>query len=152
MVKSDKRNFYYTFTRAFTHLSNIIPDFTDNNLINIIRYGQDYYASSEVNYMNQIDPATLETVGRVSSSPTASSKLQRFIDQVQILPQTYHYHRQFQINYRNHIALNLATAHPHYDDEGNTYNMGTAIMGLGRPKYVIFKVPADASGTAASVT
>lgn len=53
-------------TRAFTHLSNVIPDFTDNNLINIIRYGQDYYASSEINYINQIDPATLETVGRVS--------------------------------------------------------------------------------------
>nr|XP_040025876.1 beta-carotene oxygenase 1, like isoform X2 [Gasterosteus aculeatus aculeatus] len=101
------------FSRAFTHLSNIIPDFTDNNLINIVRYGQDYYASSEVNYMNQIDPDTLETIGR--------------------------------INYRNHIALNLATAHPHYDNEGNTYNMGTAIMGMGLPKYVIFKVPADAS-------
>lgn len=51
----------------FTHLSNVIPDFTDNNLINIIRYGQDYYASSEVNYINQIDPTNLETVGRVSS-------------------------------------------------------------------------------------
>uniref|UniRef100_A0A4W6C3X6 Beta-carotene oxygenase 1, like n=1 Tax=Lates calcarifer TaxID=8187 RepID=A0A4W6C3X6_LATCA len=101
------------FARAFTHLCNIIPDFTDNNLINIIRYGQDYYASSEINYINQIDPVTLETVGR--------------------------------INYRNHIALNLATAHPHYDSEGNTYNMGTAIMGFGWPKYVIFKVPADAS-------
>ncbi|XP_033471786.1 beta,beta-carotene 15,15'-dioxygenase [Epinephelus lanceolatus] len=101
------------FSRALTHLSNIIPDFTDNNLINIIRYGQDYYASSEVNYINQINPATLETTGR--------------------------------INYRSHIALNLATAHPHYDNEGNTYNMGTAIMGLGLPKYVIFKVPADAS-------
>ncbi|KAM4601758.1 beta,beta-carotene 15,15'-dioxygenase isoform 2-T2 [Polymixia lowei] len=101
------------FSRAFTHLCNTIPDFTDNNLINIIRYGQDYYASSEVNYMNQIDPVTLDTVARV--------------------------------NYRNHIALNLATAHPHYDDEGNTYNMGTAIMGFGRPKYVIFKVPANAS-------
>uniref|UniRef100_A0A8D2ZN28 Beta-carotene oxygenase 1, like n=2 Tax=Scophthalmus maximus TaxID=52904 RepID=A0A8D2ZN28_SCOMX len=101
------------FARAFSHLCNVIPDFTDNNLINIIRYGQDYYASSEVHYMNQIDPATLETVGR--------------------------------INYRNHIALNLATAHPHYDNEGNTYNMGTAIMGFGPPKYVIFKVPADAS-------
>lgn len=53
----------------------------------------------------------------------------------------------FQVNYRNHIALNLATAHPHYDNEGNTYNMGTSIMSMGRPKYVIFKVPADASGT-----
>ncbi|MEQ2181147.1 hypothetical protein GOODEAATRI_008421, partial [Goodea atripinnis] len=50
------------------------------------------------------------------------------------------------VNYRNHIALNLATAHPHYDKEGNTYNMGTAIIGLGGPKYVIFKVPAADSG------
>uniref|UniRef100_A0A8C5DHU1 Beta,beta-carotene 15,15'-dioxygenase-like n=1 Tax=Gouania willdenowi TaxID=441366 RepID=A0A8C5DHU1_GOUWI len=101
------------FSRAFTHLCNIIPDFTDNNLINIIRYGEDYYASSEINYLNQVDPNTLETVGR--------------------------------INYRNHIAVNLATAHPHYDEEGNTYNMGTSLMGLGLPKYVIFKVPANAS-------
>lgn len=53
---------------------------------------------------------------------------------------------KLQVNYRNHIALNLATAHPHYDDEGNTYNMGTAIMGLGRPKYVIFKVPPQGAG------
>lgn len=52
-----------------------------------------------------------------------------------------------QVNYRDHIALNLATAHPHYDHEGNTYNMGTALMGLGMPKYVIFKVPAQAPGT-----
>lgn len=101
------------FSRFFTHLSNIIPDFTDNNLVNIIRYGEDFYAASEINYINQIDPNTLETVGRT--------------------------------NYRNHIALNLATAHPHYDSEGNTYNMGTAIMALGKPKYVIFKVPHDAS-------
>ncbi|XP_045906740.1 beta-carotene oxygenase 1, like [Micropterus dolomieu] len=101
------------FSRAFTHFSNVISDFTDNNLINIIRYGQEYYASSEVNYINQIDPATLETIGR--------------------------------INYKKHIALTLATAHPHYDSEGNTYNMGTAIIGLGLPKYIIFKVPADAS-------
>ncbi|XP_026157619.1 beta,beta-carotene 15,15'-dioxygenase [Mastacembelus armatus] len=101
------------FSRAFTHLRNIISNFTDNNLINIIRYGQDYYATSEINYMNQIDPGTLETIGR--------------------------------INYRDHITLNLATAHPHYDNEGNTYNMGTTIMGFGRPKYVLFKVPADTS-------
>nr|XP_061803215.1 beta,beta-carotene 15,15'-dioxygenase-like [Nerophis lumbriciformis] len=103
------------FSRAFTHLSNVIPDFTDNNMINVIRYGQDYYASSEINYMTQIDPATLDTIGR--------------------------------INYRNHITINLATAHPHYDDEGNTYNMGTAIVGLGPPKYVIFKVPAHVAGS-----
>ncbi|XP_064193214.1 beta,beta-carotene 15,15'-dioxygenase isoform X1 [Anguilla rostrata] len=102
------------FSKMFTHLCNAIPDFTDNNLINIIRYGEDYYASAEVNYINQIDPETLDTVGRA--------------------------------NYRNYIALNLATAHPHYDEHGNTYNMGTSIMSFGGPKYVIFKVPANASG------
>lgn len=51
----------------------------------------------------------------------------------------------FQANYRNYISLNLATAHPHYDDEGNTYNMGTAILAMSGPKYVIFKVPATTS-------
>ncbi|XP_062869191.1 beta,beta-carotene 15,15'-dioxygenase [Trichomycterus rosablanca] len=101
------------FSKAFTYLLKVIPNFTDNNLINIIRYGDDYYASSEIQYINQINPLTLDTTGRV--------------------------------NYRNHIALNLATSHPHYDDEGNTYNMGTAIIGLGKPKYVIFKVPAHAT-------
>ncbi|KAL2088541.1 hypothetical protein ACEWY4_015440 [Coilia grayii] len=101
------------FSKSFTYLRNVIPDFTDNGLVNIIRYGEDYYAASELNYINQIDPQTLDTVGRA--------------------------------DYRNHIALNLATAHPHYDEEGNTYNMGTAIM-YGLPKYMIFKVPADASG------
>ncbi|KAJ3580598.1 hypothetical protein NHX12_034348 [Muraenolepis orangiensis] len=102
------------FSRAFTHLCNTIPDFTDNNLINLVRYGDRYYASSEVNYINQIDPLTLDTLSRV--------------------------------NYRNHIALNLATAHPHYDEEGNTYNMGTAVLGWSKPHYVIFKVPANTSG------
>ncbi|XP_023646659.2 beta,beta-carotene 15,15'-dioxygenase [Paramormyrops kingsleyae] len=102
------------FSRLFSHLSNIIPDFTDNNLINIIKYGEEYYTSSEVNYINKIDPETLNTTGRD--------------------------------NYRNHITLNLATAHPHYDDEGNTFNMGTSIIKLSQPNYVIFKVPAKASG------
>ncbi|XP_076879794.1 beta,beta-carotene 15,15'-dioxygenase [Brachyhypopomus gauderio] len=101
------------FSKAFTYLINTIPDFTDNNIINIVRYGQEYYASSEINYINQINPSTLDTIGRS--------------------------------NYRNYIPLNLATAHPHYDDDGNTYNMGTAIMALTGPKYVIFRVPASAS-------
>uniref|UniRef100_A0A6Q2WY49 Beta-carotene oxygenase 1, like n=1 Tax=Esox lucius TaxID=8010 RepID=A0A6Q2WY49_ESOLU len=101
------------FSKAFSYLLAAIPDFTDNNLINIIRYGEDYYASSEINYINQIDPVTLEVIGKM--------------------------------NYRKHIALNLATAHPHYDEEGNTYNMGIALMRFGMPKYVIFKVPVDAS-------
>ncbi|TSL68245.1 Beta,beta-carotene 15,15'-dioxygenase [Bagarius yarrelli] len=96
------------FSKFFTHMLNSSADFTDNNLVNFIRYGDDYYASSEVNIINQIDPLTLDTVGRVS--------------------------------YKKYISLNLATAHPHYDEEGNTYNMGTAITPLSGPKFVIFKI------------
>lgn len=129
--------------RAFSYLVNAIPDFTDNNLINIIRYGEDYYASSEVNYINKIDPMTLDTIGRVSNYFICLfHQLHLFVKSL-LLNCPF---LSFQTNYRNHIAINLATAHPHYDDEGNTYNMGTAIMNFGRPKYVIFKVPANASG------
>lgn len=97
--------------------------------------------------MNQIDPFTLETVGRVSQCPLPPGC---FFDLVKT-PQSDHTSpAKLQINYRNHIAVNLATAHPHYDSQGNTYNMGTTIMGLSGPKYVIFKVPANASGTVVS--
>lgn len=65
--------------------------------------------------------------------------------QYQLISGSHLFFEPFQVNYRQHIALNLATAHPHYDDEGNTYNLGTAIMALSGPKYVIFKVPATSS-------
>lgn len=56
------------FFRAFTYMLNAISDFTDNNIVNIIRYGDDYYTSSEINYINQINPLTLDTIGRVSAN------------------------------------------------------------------------------------
>ncbi|KAG8429469.1 hypothetical protein GDO86_020113, partial [Hymenochirus boettgeri] len=51
---------------AFSYLSNIVPEFTDNCLINIIRCGQDYYASSETNFIRRIDPQTLDTLEKVN--------------------------------------------------------------------------------------
>lgn len=47
-----------------------------------------------------------------------------------------------QVDYKKHISVNLAISHPHYDKEGNSYNMGTSIADKGKTKYVIFKVPA----------
>lgn len=32
----------------------------------------------------------------------------------------------FQVNWRKFIAVNGATAHPHYDPDGTTYNMGNS--------------------------
>uniref|UniRef100_A0A8C5N3V2 Beta-carotene oxygenase 1 n=1 Tax=Leptobrachium leishanense TaxID=445787 RepID=A0A8C5N3V2_9ANUR len=53
------------FSKAFTYLSHVVPEFTDNCLINIINYGDDYYASSETNFIRKIDPLTLETLEKV---------------------------------------------------------------------------------------
>ncbi|MEE6499914.1 hypothetical protein FKM82_003635 [Ascaphus truei] len=53
------------FSKAFTYLSHVVPEFTDNCLINIIKYGDDFYASSETNFIRKIDPQTLETLEKV---------------------------------------------------------------------------------------
>ncbi|KAM6177464.1 beta,beta-carotene 15,15'-dioxygenase [Erethizon dorsatum] len=98
------------FSKAFSYLSHTIPDFTDNCLINIMRCGEDFYATTETNYMRRINPWTLETLEKV--------------------------------DYRKYVAINLATAHPHYDGAGNVLNMGTSIVDKGRTQYVIFKIPA----------
>ncbi|XP_066503498.1 beta,beta-carotene 15,15'-dioxygenase isoform X2 [Hoplias malabaricus] len=102
------------FSKVITFLNHTVPDFTDNCGGNIIQYGNDYYATSETNYIRKIDPVTLET--------------------------------QDKVDYQKYIAVNLVTSHPHYDKEGNTYNMGTSIADKGKTKYMIFKVPAAGKG------
>lgn len=99
-------------SKAFSYLSHIIPDFTDNCLINIMKCGKHYYALTETNYIRKIDPLSLNTLEK--------------------------------IDYRKYVGVNLATAHPHYDEAGNVINIGTSIMNMGRTKYVIFKIPATA--------
>ncbi|XP_066205445.1 beta,beta-carotene 15,15'-dioxygenase [Saccopteryx leptura] len=53
------------FSKAFSYLSHIIPDFTDNCLINIMKCGKDLYATTETNYIRKIDLQTLETLEKV---------------------------------------------------------------------------------------
>uniref|UniRef100_G1PR13 Beta-carotene oxygenase 1 n=1 Tax=Myotis lucifugus TaxID=59463 RepID=G1PR13_MYOLU len=100
------------FSKAFTYLSHTIPDFTDNCLINFMKCGEDFYVTTETNYIRKINPHTLETLEKV--------------------------------DYRKYVAINLATAHPHYDSAGNVLNIGTSIVDKGKTKYVIFKIPAAA--------
>ncbi|XP_029061822.1 LOW QUALITY PROTEIN: beta,beta-carotene 15,15'-dioxygenase [Monodon monoceros] len=102
------------FSKAFSYLSHTIPDFTDNCLINIMKCGEDFCATTETNYIRKINPQTLETLEKV--------------------------------DYRKHVAVNLATSHPHYDDAGNVLNIGTSIVDKRKTKYVIFKIPATVSG------
>lgn len=65
MNKNKKVLLFVIIFRAFSYLTHVIPDFTDNCLINIVKYGENYYASSEVNYIRRIDPRTLETLEKV---------------------------------------------------------------------------------------
>ncbi|XP_077165730.1 beta,beta-carotene 15,15'-dioxygenase isoform X2 [Paroedura picta] len=63
------------FAKAFCYLSHTIPEFTDNCMINIIRNGDGYYASTEVNFLRRIDPQTLETLEKVDYSKYAAINL-----------------------------------------------------------------------------
>ncbi|KAM9337755.1 beta,beta-carotene 15,15'-dioxygenase [Symphorus nematophorus] len=95
--------------KAITFLNHTVPDFTDNGASNFIKYGNDYYATSETNYIRKIDPVTLET--------------------------------QDKVDYIKYLPANLVSSHPHYDKEGNVYNIGTSIAEKGKTKYILFKVP-----------
>ncbi|MEQ2261975.1 Beta,beta-carotene 15,15'-monooxygenase, partial [Xenotaenia resolanae] len=101
------KNFIF---KAITFLNHTVPDFTDNGSSNIIKYGDDYFATSETNYIRKIDTVTLET--------------------------------QDKVDYTKYLPINLASSHPHYDKEGNAYNIGTSIAEKGKTKYILFKVPA----------
>lgn len=56
------KNFIF---KAITFLNHTMPDFTDNGPSNIIKYGDEYFATSETNYIRKIDPVTLETQDKV---------------------------------------------------------------------------------------
>ncbi|KAM9839192.1 beta,beta-carotene 15,15'-dioxygenase [Aulostomus maculatus] len=51
--------------KAITFLNHTVPDFTDNGGSNFIKYGDEYFATSETNYIRKIDPVTLETQDKV---------------------------------------------------------------------------------------
>lgn len=117
-----------------------MPDFTDNGASNFIKYGNDYYATSETNYIRKIDPVTLETQDKVTSSAdllTHSTSEQSFCFQAHELLNCF-----TQVDYMKFLPVNLACSHPHYDKEGNAYNIGTSIAEKGKTKYTLFKVPA----------
>ncbi|XP_023991599.2 beta,beta-carotene 15,15'-dioxygenase-like [Salvelinus sp. IW2-2015] len=52
-------------SRVITFLNHTVPDFTDNCGNNFIRYGKDYYATSETKCIRKVDPVTLETQDKV---------------------------------------------------------------------------------------
>ncbi|XP_033964910.1 beta,beta-carotene 15,15'-dioxygenase-like [Pseudochaenichthys georgianus] len=59
------KNFIF---KVITFLNHTVPDFTDNGASNFIKYGNDFYATSETNYIRKIDPVTLETLDKVTAN------------------------------------------------------------------------------------
>lgn len=115
-----------------------MPDFTDNGASNFIKYGNDYYATSETNYIRMIDPVTLETKDKV--------RRPALLQVGGLVPRSHGFPPRFQqVDYTKYLAVNLVSSHPHYDREGNAYNFGTSIAEKGKTKYVLFKVPAAAA-------
>ncbi|XP_075910043.1 beta,beta-carotene 15,15'-dioxygenase [Petromyzon marinus] len=53
------------FAKAFSYLSYSVPEFTDNCLINVMRCGEDFYATTETNFMRRIDASSLNTLEKV---------------------------------------------------------------------------------------
>uniref|UniRef100_W5M8E4 Beta-carotene oxygenase 1 n=1 Tax=Lepisosteus oculatus TaxID=7918 RepID=W5M8E4_LEPOC len=59
------KNIFSNFFCRFTIAEHSPIYFTDNCGTNIIKYGEDYYATSETNYIRKIDHDTLETYEKV---------------------------------------------------------------------------------------
>lgn len=79
---------------------------------------------------------TLETLDKVTS-PAELNRLTRGRVKPLFVNKLF-----AQVDYMKYLPVNLATSHPHYDKEGNAYNMGTSIAEKGKTKYILFKVPA----------
>ncbi|XP_022246246.1 beta,beta-carotene 9',10'-oxygenase-like isoform X2 [Limulus polyphemus] len=86
----------------------VLDDFTDNDLVNVVPYGDEIYAHTETPFIHRIDPNTLETLDRV--------------------------------NIGQQVAVNTATAHPHFEHDGTVYNLGSSLAS-SRPLYNIIKFP-----------
>ncbi|KAF2985390.1 hypothetical protein EK904_004170 [Melospiza melodia maxima] len=113
------------------------PQPSDNCNVNYVLYKGDYYVSSENICMHKVDPETLETKEKVwtdfhKSDPWGSSALTENL---------WH----LQVDWSKFIAVNGATAHPHYESDGTTYNMGNS-YGKHGSSYNIIRVPPQESG------
>lgn len=70
--------------------------------------------------MHRVDPESLETLEKVFSHSSCSITYYSYI-MCQISDKIF-----FQVDWSKFIAVNGATAHPHYDPDGTSYNMGNS--------------------------
>lgn len=109
-------------------VSFFVTEPTDNASVNFVKYKGDYYVSTETNFIHRVNPENLETLERVQmllsaliiSAGTFTLILLRSVPQV---------------DWSKFIAVNGATAHPHYEPDGTTYNMGNSYGSKGLSQF-----------------
>ncbi|CAG02881.1 unnamed protein product, partial [Tetraodon nigroviridis] len=126
------------FQRFLSRFEMIEP--TDNASVNFVKYKGDYYVSTETNFMHRVDPENLETLEKVLSHRSCPITSHSY-GICQISDKIYTF---FKVDWSKFVAVNGATAHPHYDPDGTSYNMGNS-YGRKGALYNIIRVPPEKS-------
>lgn len=109
-----------------------LPEPTDNANVNFVKYKGDYYVSTETKYMRRVNPQSLETKEKVSQWEmcllTASSSFSIARSMTRMVCMLSFFNK---VDWSQYIAVNSASAHPHYDRDGSTYNMGNSYSRSG---------------------
>uniref|UniRef100_A0A8C2JCV8 Beta-carotene oxygenase 2b n=1 Tax=Cyprinus carpio TaxID=7962 RepID=A0A8C2JCV8_CYPCA len=93
---------------------------SDNANVSFVQYKGDYYVSTETDFMHKIDPQTQK---------------KRYI-LIMIFFKCIKY-----VGWTKFVAVNGATAHPHVDPDGTTYNMGNSYTRKGAS--VVCSIPSE---------
>lgn len=93
---------------------------TDNDLVNFVQCGDEIYATSETAILTKVDPKTLDTLERVLKMDSTSITF-RSVIALENINQGH-----FQVDMHKYISTIVSTAHPHYDRQGNMYNIGSS--------------------------
>ncbi len=115
-----------------------LTEATDNAIVSFVKYKGDFYVSTETNFMRRIDPVSLETKEKVNM---IVSQIQKS-NEVTLLnwPFISMWFCFSKVDWSKYIAVNAATAHPHYDRDGATYNLGNSYnQNGGMPHFAFFK-------------
>lgn len=100
---------------------------TDNASVSFVKYKSDYYVSTETNFMHRVNPENLKTTERVRIE--AENEKRQLLHSSKTNKTLCHI--VLKVDWSKFIAVNGATAHPHYDPDGTTYNMGNSYGSKG---------------------
>ncbi len=117
-----------------------LSDATDNAGVSFVKYKGDFYVSTETNFMRRIDPVSLETKEKVNMTFCFTDAVIKHITYSLFLKWTVIsiWFCFSKVDWSKYISINAATAHPHYDRDGATYNLGNSYGRKGGMPHLFF--------------